>query len=121
MINYIFKDDGIFSRRTYLGLFTGPPTPETNKREIQSLKDVARSFCWIKPYVVDSNTIKLPKRGNVAWITSDQIISKKENGCDCGSHACIIWFDDSNLDVRASMQKMLQEIDWEEIAENFDY
>lgn len=118
--NFNFSDDGVFSRRTYSGLIEGYPTPEMSTREIKSLKDVAKSFCWLEPYVVDSYTEPLPRRGNVAWITSHETV-KKDNGCGCGSHACIIWFDDGNIDVRASMHKMLEEIDWEEIAENWDY
>lgn len=122
---FSFTDDGIFSRRTYSGLIEGKPNREMTDREISDLKKIAKSFCWIKPYVhldIDIDERPLRRIAYVAWVTSSETIAK-DNGCTCGSHACIIWFEDKQQDARVSMYKMLEDLgeEWETIAENWDY
>ena len=117
-----FKDDGIFVRPTYSGLLEGRPTAEISKNEIEELKTIAKSFCWLEPHVhlgdIDIETTPLPRRSYIAWITSDVLV-EDENAC--GSHACIIWFDKDSEDLKSSMMNLLTQLDWASVAKDFDY
>ena len=119
-----FYQIGVFSMPTYEGLLEGSPRPLICLHRIEELKKVGAAFSWLDPYVhtngIDPNVELLPKMSYIAWVSSTYVIP---NGSDegCGSHALIMWFDKGDLEINASMQRMLKEIDWDSIASNFDY
>jgi len=67
---------------------------------------------------IDTEKEILPRRGYVAWVTSYEPVKNKMAD---GSHACIIWFDNGYCDIIESMNKMLDRIDWESVAQDWDY
>jgi len=122
MKDFKWECNSIFKRRTYGGLLFGNPTVWMGVEEINHMKIIAKSFCWLEPYVhltIDSNKVPLQQYSYAAWITSYTTVDK-DNGQDTGSHACIIWFDNDD-DYLRSMNNMLKEIDWESVAINWDF
>lgn len=118
------RAERVYISDAYMGLMIGQPTFEMTKLEIAHMKKVATTFCSIEPYVhlngLNIEQKRLPRIMYAGWFSYGEVIPK-DNGCGCGSHACIIWFGDSRTTLEDSIKKMLSEINWEEVAENFDY
>lgn len=108
-------------KATYEGCLEG--TAETNSfymREDNGFaEDLKRAFPELQSFfVVDNGEPELPRFKWMALLKSEAISSKD---FDCMSRLGLCWFTDTfDCDLPSILEKIISEIEWEEVAEEFE-
>lgn len=118
--------EGIHITETYSGLLEGYPDEELNTETLANARTLMNG-CWgarrthmIAPtYSQDSGHTFLPPWLCIAWLSSPDPIDPSF----MGSEMVVIWFahDACSMPIKQMIHEAAKDLDWESLAEDFDY
>jgi len=110
-----YRIDFIYSSNTYSGYLEGMPSIENRHNERvtdRMIKQAKLLYPHLEPFVYTGNldiTKVYPYRCNIAWINNLE------------NHMLVIWFDEGKTDIIASLETIIDDINFDKNSEDFGF
>ena len=115
--------DFICDSKVATGLLEGTFSRDILENDIETMKSILRAFWRFSDEILGE--VVIPEDFNAAYRICGALVTRykptSEDPYAHGSHLCLIWFKPPGENTLESLEKQIENIDWNSEAINFDF